>query len=816
MAEPNESRRLEEIERNLNRLENEMASLRAEKARLGGTLSHSQTSNSNPSPSNSAEKIELFLKLFRCRESVYPVLWENVSKATKGYSPACTNEWVRGICDKPRTKCSECPNQAFPPFDATAVEQHLLGRQILGTYAIRENDTCTFLACDFDGNGWTDDVLAYVDAARAMGVDTHIERSRSGNGAHAWIFFSEPVAAVRARKLGTVILAKAMAKRPNMPLKSYDRFFPNQDTLPKGGFGNLIALPLQKLARERGNTEFLREDFTPFENQWDYLAKVKRISAIELNAHLTEFMPPQLSVLPEYESIETQDAERLLGSPKNRIGRNCYTGALTIEVKAQIKIPIGQLPSNLISAFRRTAIFANPEFFRKQRMRFSTWDTPRYVCCDELLGEALVLPRGSLEHCLELARMAGADLKIADLRPEGKRVGVSFSGELTTTQTKLVELLSQHEFGVLVAPPGSGKTVMACALIAKRDLKTLILVHTKALVEQWRVRLTQFLSVEESEIETIGKKSRKKQKEPKISVATIQTFRKLENAVDVLTQFGHVVVDECHHMAAVSFETVLKQCSARYVLGLTATPYRKDGHQAIIHMQCGPIRHEMKAVDGVPLRKRVIARRSFLEMENGEQIPIHEVWDKLVSDTKRLKMITDDIVRLLEEGRSPIVLSERMTHLELLEHAIKATSSKMSIQSYVFVGGMSRKSQQSTLEKISSDRKNGLKSLILATGAFVGEGFDLPFLDTLILAMPISFKGKLVQYSGRLHRAHPGKSEVQIWDYFDAGNPLTISMFKKRIKTYKLLDYKIEGLDRDFLLGSSVVSEGIGGEVKNA
>lgn len=808
MAESNESRRLAEIERNLTRLENEMISLRAEKARLGSAISHSQTSNSKPSPSNSTEKIELFLRLFRCRESAYPVLWENISKGTKGYSPACTNEWVRGVCDKPRTKCSECPNQAFPPLDATAVEQHLLGRQILGTYAIRENDTCTFLACDFDGNGWTDDVLSYVEAARAMGVGVHIERSRSGNGAHAWIFFSEPVSAARARKLGTVILAKAMARRPNMPLKSYDRFFPNQDTLPKGGFGNLIALPLQKRARERGNTEFLREDFTPFENQWDYLAKVKRISAIELNALLTEFMPPQLSVLPEYESIETQDAERLLGSPKNRIGRNCHTGALTIEVEAQIKIPIGQLPSNLISAFRRTAIFANPEFFRKQRMRFSTWDTPRYVCCDELSGDMLVLPRGSLEECLELTRIAGASLKIADRRPEGKKVGVSFSGELTATQRGSVDSLSLHEFGVLVAPPGSGKTVMACALIAKRDLKTLILVHTKALLEQWRVRLTQFLNIEESEIETIGKKSRKNQKEPKISIATIQTFRKLENAVDVLTHFGHVVVDECHHMAAVSFEAVLKQCPARYVLGLTATPYRKDGHQAIIHMQCGPIRHEMKAVDGVPLRKRVITRKSFFETEYGEQTPIHEVWDKLISDANRLKMIADDIIHLLEEGRSPIVLSERKNHLELLEHTIKASPNGGAIRPYVFVGGMSKNSQQSTLEKMSSDRRRGLKVLILATGAFVGEGFDLPFLDTLILAMPISFKGKLVQYSGRLHRAHPGKSEVQIWDYFDAGNPLTISMFKKRIKTYKLLDYKIEGFDSDFPLGSSVFLRG--------
>ena len=640
-------------------------------------------------------------------------------------------------------------------------------------------------------------MLAYVESAQDMGVEAYVERSRSGNGAHAWIFFSEPITAQHARRLGTVILAKAMSRRPNMSLQSYDRFFPNQDTLPKGGFGNLIALPLQKRARERGNTEFLKNDFTPVENQWEFLAAVRRLTSLDVNSLLSAFMSPQRSLLPQYENIELQDAEGLLGSSKFRVGKNCYTGTLSIEIGSRVRIPIGQLPSNLISAFRRTAIFANPEFFRRQRMRFSTWDTPRYVCCDELVGDTLVLPRGVLDECLEVARIADSDLKVTDSRPERKQVGVHFTGQLSKEQTKSVDLVSPHEFGLLVAPPGAGKTVMACALIAKRDLKTLILVHTKALLEQWRVRLAQFLDIDESEIEIIGKKSKKKSQECKVSIATLQTIRNLENAAEVFGQFGHVVIDECHHVAAVSFEAALKLCPATYVLGLTATPYRKDGHQAIIHMQCGPVRSEMKTVDGIPLRKRVVVRKSsfFSGESKSEQTPIHEVWEKLVSDPDRLQLIATDILRLLKEGRFPIVLSERKNHLESLGNAIQRLSESDAIRPYVFIGGMGKKAHQAALEKIADDRTHGLQPFILATGAFVGEGFDLPFLDTLILAMPISFKGKLVQYSGRLHRPSPGKSEVQIWDYFDSDNPLTISMFKKRMKTYKLLDYKVEATE---------------------
>jgi superfamily II DNA or RNA helicase len=743
-------------------------------------------------PSTPGEKVDLFLLLFRARESVFPKLWENSSKGTKGYSPACNNEWVRSVCGKPQVKCSECPNQAFPKLDADAVRDHLQRGITIGTYAIRENDTCTFLAADFDGSGWRQDVVAYRAAARELGIQAEVERSRSGDGAHAWIFFSEPVAARLARQLGTIIVARALAARHVMSLDTYDRFFPNQDFLPKGGFGNLIALPLQRLPREKGNTVFLKDDLSPQEDQWAALAASRRLSGDDLRHVLARQLSGNTFSSLRFEDESVASAERAIDSGNHKVVPGCHPGQIEIENGAQLSVKTADLPAAVFSAFKRTAVFANPKFFELERMRFSTWKTPRFIFCGEVQPDRLILPRGSLDTCLEIARTAGSSVVVKDVRPQSPKLKAEFVGELSAEQKKAVSALSKHEIGVLVAPPGAGKTVMGCALIAKRKTSTLVLVHRTPLMEQWRARLSEFLGVTPKSIGTFG--GAKKKQTGQIDVGMLPTFAKLENPEEALAGYGQVIIDECHHVPAVSFEAVLKKCPSRYVLGLTATPYRKDGHQAIIHMQCGPVRYEMAEVDGPRLDKRVIVRETQFRMpdDSGPQPPIHLVWENLVSDPGRLALVASDLKATLQGGRFPLVISERKEHLAQLGRVFDELLGMPEAKGHTLVGGMGKKARAAILQEIEVSRSNGGKPYVLATGSFIGEGFDFPALDTLIIAMPVSFKGKLIQYAGRLHRASPGKIDALIYDYLDGSSALTVSMFRKRLTAYNKMGYQVE------------------------
>lgn len=612
-------KRIREIEARLSELENERKSLVVELTALqSSTRSEDELPSllglpvSASSPRTPEEKVDLFLTLFRARESVFPKLWENLSKGTKGYSPACRNEWVPGVCGKPKVKCSECPSQAFIRLDEQAVRDHLQGKKncTIGTYAIREDDTCTFLAADFDGEGWHQDVSAYRVAARELGIQVEIERSRSGNGAHAWIFFQTPVEARAARQLGTVIVARAQASRHTMSLSTYDRFFPNQDTLPRGGFGNLIALPLQKAPRDEGNSVFLNEDLTPHEDQWTLLASARRLSVDEVRGVLSRELSNSAFQLVQYEDSAVASAEHALDSGSHKVVHGSYIGQIEIEIGARLSVKTAELPSSILSALKRTATFANPEFFNKERLRFSTWKTPRFIFCGEIFPDRLILPRGCLDACLEIAKKAGSSVVLRDSRPGFSKVKATFHGELSAEQKKAVAELIKNDIGVLVAPPGAGKTVIGCALITKRKLSTLVLVHRTPLMDQWRQRISEFLSIDPKKIGTFG--GTRKKPTGEIDVGMLPSLAKLEDAeaLEMLAPYGQIIIDECHHLPAVSFDKVLQKSPAKHVVGLTATPYRKDGHQAIIHMQCGATRYEIKHVDGPTLTKRVIVRET--------------------------------------------------------------------------------------------------------------------------------------------------------------------------------------------------------------
>ncbi len=788
--------RIEAIKARLAEIEQERASLMQEMENLsaaGPSCGLFGVPASEGPLTTPEERIALFMRLFRCRDDVFPKMWESQKKGTRGYSPACGSEWIRGICGKPRTRCNECRNRNFTPFDETVIRGHLEGTFIVGTYTIREDDTCIFLAADFDKERWGIDALTYKAAARDMGVEVYVERSRSGSGGHAWIFFQEPVKAHLARQLGTLILTQAMDRRHHIGFDSYDRFFPSQDTMPSGGFGNLIALPLQRIPRKAGNSVFVDDDLTPYPDQWEFLSSVRLLSAEDVAAVLRNNAPPPKGKADQADA-DIVEAEASIDMAEEKV-RGVYPGAIAFRYSRHLEIGIHGLPSSLISAFKRTATFANPKFFELQRMRFSTWSTPRYICCAELSddGDSMILPRGLLSACMQLAEVAGASVEFTDLRPLSKRIPLKFTGVLLPPQKAALRDLSSQDSGVLVAPPGSGKTVIACALIGRRKLPTLILVHRKQLADQWKEQLIEFTDLEKNQIGTFDTKDTKRK--GLVDIGMLQTLGRDHDPERLLDGYGHIVIDECHHVPAVSFESVLKRIQAHHFIGLTATPYRKDGLERIIAMQCGPVLHTMEETKAQSLLSRqVVVRETGFRMkpEASPQPALYEIWQALVTDRDRLRLVASDVIEALGEERFPLVLSDRKDHLDLLMAEITAMQAEKQAPGFLITSDTGKRMRNQMMEEIKSMRERGEFPFLLSTGSLIGEGFDLPELCTLVLAMPLSFKGRLVQYAGRLHRESAGKHDVRIYDYVDVNLGLCITMFRKRITTYGKMGYSVE------------------------
>lgn len=806
-TEAERENRIHEIEKRLSDIEKEKSAMLSELSKLrSSAIPEKETpllgSSASPSaPATTTEKIDLFLKLFRCRDDVYPKLWENKSKGTKGYSPVCANEWVRGVCGKPKVKCSDCQERSFLKLDIVAVEAHLRGTATIGTYAIRADDSCIFLACDFDGDGWQDDVKSYWNAARSMGVDVAVERSRSGVGAHAWVFFQEQVPARLARLLGTVILSKCSESRPNMSLESFDRFFPNQDYIPKGGFGNLIALPLQKLPREQGNTCFLDKDLNAIPDQWGCIAETRRLSLEELRSLVSTYLPSKLQTKTEdgYDDVAWITDQNVLESSvelkKDSIA-GLLNGPFELSLDSQLHIPLERLPGKIINRLRRTASFANPEYYRRQRMRMQTYPEPRFIFSGEVRPDEMVLPRGTLDSVTKILAEAGAQVVIRDERLSRKRIKATFKGELTPEQVRSVKIIKSQDCGVLVAPPGAGKTVMGCALLSERKVSTLILVHRQPLLDQWRARLTEFLDMDKKDIGVFG--GTKKKRTGRIDIGMLQSITKTDVMEEIASSYSQIIIDECHHIPAASFESVMKQIPARYVVGLTATPRRKDGLEKILYQQCGPIRHEMPSTDEGKLSKTACIRETGFRVpvELGDFPPYHLLIESLVSDEKRNTLIASDVVSALKASRFPLLISDRKEHMERLELLIKGQASANTGLSNIRIirihGRLTAKQRRAAIMEIGRSREAGEPTLIIATASLIGEGFDLPDLDTLVLSMPLSFEGRMIQYAGRLHRLSEGKSNVLIHDYLDSSNAMLLKMYRNRLKAYRKMGYVVQ------------------------
>jgi len=656
-------------------------------------------------------KIALFRSLFRGRDDVYPRRFESRKTGKSGYAPACANEWVRGICEKPRIKCAECPHRRFLPVTNDVIRWHLSGRDdagepfVAGVYPMSLDETCFFLAVDFDKSDWLADSTAFMATSQRMDLPAALERSRSGRGAHVWLFFEEAVPAGLARKLGSYILTETMDARPDLGLDSYDRFFPNQDTLPHGGFGNLIALPLQKHRRGDGNSVFLDERAVPHEDQWACLSSIRRIPRGQVEGVVREAEQRGRILGVSLPPDEEDERTPWTAPPSRRRKDPPIAGdlprSLELVVGNEIYIAKDDLPPALRNRLLRVAAFQNPEFYKTQAMRLSTYDKPRIIACAEDHADHIGLPRGCLEDVRQVLTDVNVQPIIRDERFAGQRLDVAFHGELRADQRLAADAMLKHDTGVLAATTAFGKTVIAAWLIAQRGVNTLVLVHRRQLLDQWVQRLSTFLDVPAKSIGRIGGGRRKPT--GLIDVAVIQSLVRKGIVDDCVANYGHVIVDECHHLSAHSFEQVVRRANARFVLGLSATVTRKDGHHPIIFMQCGSVRYRVDARAQAatrPFEHTVLVRpttfQSVTEADSDKRVEFQALYQELVDNEQRNRRICDEIVQAVGEGRSPLVLTERNEHLGQFENEL---SGKV-VHVVTLRGGVGKKQRQAAADRL--------------------------------------------------------------------------------------------------------------------
>jgi superfamily II DNA or RNA helicase/very-short-patch-repair endonuclease len=748
-------------------------------------------------------KIALFRSLFHGREDVYPRRFESSKTGRGGYSPVCGNEWVRGICEKPRIKCSECSRQCFLPITDDVIRWHLQGHDdhsrdfVMGVYPLLLDETCFFLAADFDKTTWQDDVAAFLETCRQMKLPAALERSRSGRGGHIWFFFKEAVPATLARKLGAHILTETMELRPDIGLDSYDRFFPNQDTLPPGGFGNLIALPLQKQPRESGNSVFLNDRMTPYLDQWEFLSSIRKISRGEVEevVHLAEAKGKVIGVRLVPESDE-EEAAPWITPPSRRRKDTLIVGlvpkTLELTLANQIYVAKEVLPPALRNRLIRLAAFQNPEFYRAQAMRLSIYNKPRIIACAEDHPKYIGLPRGCLGDLLQSLSDLNIKTVVRDKRNPGQLLKATFQGELRPEQIVAAQAMLAQDTGVLAATTAFGKTVVAAWLIAQRGVNTIVLVHRRQLQQQWIERLSIFLGMPLGTIGRIGGSRNKPT--GLLDVAVIQSLVRNGVVDDLVGNYGHLIVDECHHLSAQSFELVARQAKAKFVTGFSATVTRKDGHHPIIFMQCGPVRYRVNAKQQAaahPFTHTVMVRptafRPLRPANPNVRQQFRELYEELIADEERNQLICHDLIQAIREGRSPLVLTERNEHLDSL-----ASQLAREVQHLVVLQGGMRKKELEAVSARLAAIPAGEARVILATGRYVGEGFDDARLDTLFLTLPVSWHGTIAQYVGRLHRLYDGKREVRVYDYADLNVPMLARMFDRRGRGYEAIGYKMQ------------------------
>lgn len=787
----------------------------AAKAAAEKNIRDDRSTGSDPFPSltntsDSDLKIKLFMSLFRGRDDVYAKLWVNKNKTKKGYSPVCLNQWKVGVCGKPKTPCKKCSNQLYAALDEQAVESHLRGNIVAGVYPMLPDETCRFLAMDFDEEDWQKDISMVRVVCTEFDIPITVERSRSGNGGHAWFFFENKIPAATARKFGAALLTASMNRRHEIRFKSYDRLFPSQDTMPRGGLGNLIALPFQKSARRRNNSVFVDANFEPHGDQWAYLSSIRKLSEDRVEHLIQELCGGRvLGVL----KVDEEEPRKPWKTAEVSLQKSDFPERLRIVKSNMLYIPKTSISQRALNRLKRLASFKNPMFYKQQAMHLSTRGFDRVISCAEEIGDYLGLPRGcEKDLCAELETL-GVHVTLVDRTNRGEQIDIEFKGSLRDEQPRALEHLLRHDIGILSGTTAFGKTVVAIKLIAERRVNTLILVNKVSLLSQWKNRLSEFLIVNEPLRETTdveGKKRGRKKKRSVVGqlgggknalngivdVATMQSIGRIGEVKDCVKNYGMIIADECHHASAFNYGNILKTADARYICGLTATPTRKDGHHPILYMHCGPIRYRddaKKQAENRPFDHYVIPRFTALRAPldcDEKDVSIQDLYSEIVDAGFRNEQIVEDVIDAHRRGGNCLVLTLRTAHVELLSKRLRDEN----LDVVTLTGGMGAKATREAFHRIT-DTPVEKNLLIVATGAFIGEGFDEPRLDSLFLAMPISWKGLLQQYAGRLHRLFEKKKEVCIYDYVDIHVKMLERMYQKRLSGYASMGYRTRAED---------------------
>ncbi|MBU1668148.1 DEAD/DEAH box helicase [bacterium] len=724
-----------------------LQALEQQKQNIENEIYHLKQSIEKLSPFTKTQKVQLFKSLFVTRDDVYATHWVSKDGSKKGYAPATYT--FRG--------------NDYIPINDEIIQRHLEGKIRLGSYAIVSQVMSKFLVIDLDKASFIEDSRAIYKICQELKLNPLIEISKSGNGIHIWFFFDTLVRASDARRLGDILITKAMNIASGIDMNSYDRLFPTQDFVAPDALGNLVALPLHFGSRQENKTVFIDiQTLQPFDEQWQILQNIQKITAKQLSTLITNHIisnPNRDETLMPWEIKEVKPTL----FPK-RVKATLFD-ALHIE-----KL---ELSKALLSKLQRFSSFYNPEFYIRQNLRKSTYNIPRVISLYEQNERYVILPRGLTKKVKSYFRANGVEFIIEDRRITNKIKKPNFSLMLKDEQKEAFSAIMKNNYALLIAPPGFGKTAVASAIIAKRAINTLILIHKTTLLEQWAERLSEYFSVDIKTVGMLGKG--KKRITSNIDIATLQS---LKNRPEMIENYTQIIVDEVHHIPAVSFEIPLKRFRGKYIVGLSATPKRKDGMHPIMFMLCGEIAYELKAKKR-PIHQLKTVNTSFDTFQDS----FAEILNEIMEDEDRNKLIVEEILKL--KDRNILVLSERIEHLNMLYHYLDAKK----INSLLLHGGLSHKVQKKALK----DAPN--HSIILSTSSYVGEGIDFPHLDTIVFTMPISYVGRIVQYLGRVGRR--GQKCLAI-DFVDENVAMLKSSLGKRLKGYKEMGYQVKDENRLF------------------
>ncbi len=775
-----------------------------------------QTEGIVTSASPARDKLELFRNLFTGRKDVHAHGYRRKDGGI-GYTPACANEWKPGICPKAshqRIKCAECRSRTFLELNDAAIIAHFKGsddglRDVIGQYVLDKDCNTNVLVIDFDKADWKEATNAIRLVVRSHGINAAVERSRSGNGAHIWFFFLEPMNAKTARDFGSCLIAEAAALSKTITFEAFDRMIPAQSTIPEGGFGNLVALPFQGKAQRKGNSVFVDERFEPFPDQWLYLSQIQLISRATVDRLIegTENKPLGIAT-----AAATNKTRRNVQKPRKRLPLTPrdFPSNLPVTQADMLYIPEKSLSPAAQMEVRRLATFANPEFFRAQSMHQSVFGKPRLIDLSELRGGCVAIPRGCKTQLERLLQETGVSARYSDERKSDNQIVMAFKGALRPEQQIAADQMLIYEDGIMSAPTGFGKTVIGAYLIAATGLPTLVIVPKTALITQWKSQLERFIDITDNREPVRTPKGRISKRQPPVigqigggknavsGLVDVASFQSLSGkdpqtgepiVKDLVRNYGLIICDECHHAAAPQLELVLKSAPAKYVYGLSATPERSDGLTRALSMLCGPLRYVIDPkTQAIQQGIQRIVRPRFTGIRLSTYEPgasFNQILDLLCAHAARNELIVDDALEAASNGRHPLILSKRKKHAEELFRLLNDRRHEPILLTGE-IGAKERKAILNSLPGFEHEHR-----IIVATESLLSEGFDLSYLDTLFIATPISWDGSVTQQVGRLHRSHEGKQQVEIFDYIDLSIPMLARMYQKRLKTYAKLGYEI-------------------------